>query len=251
VSQQLAADCNISSVSVETVSKVSAMKLLDLRYNKLGTVDISILRELPKLSTLYLYGNRLQCDCQLQEVWRWCEDRNILTVFWGEVPVCDSPSEVMGRWWGLLEKGQCLEGNILYYGDYKSTRYSYKSISLPITKACTDPKTDTKQHQLVSRFLKQYQVPVYAVPFIFGTTGNVILLIIIICNKDMRTLPNMYIFNLAISDIIYLTVLFSEACANRIYDAWLQGDFMCMFLPFCRLLSVCLSAYSIAVFSVK
>ena len=160
VSQQLAADCNISSVSVETVSKVSAMKLLDLRYNKLGTVDISILRELPKLATLYLYGNRLQCDCQLQEVWRWCEDRNILTVFWEEVPVCDTPSEVMGRWWGLLEKGQCLEGNILYYGDYKSTRYSYKSISLPITKACTDHKTDTKQHQLVSRFLKQYQVPV-------------------------------------------------------------------------------------------
>jgi len=58
----------------------------------------------------------------------------------------------------------------------------------------------------------------YAVPFIFGTTGNVILLITIICYKDMRTVPNMYILNLAISDTIYLTVLFSEACANRISD---------------------------------
>jgi hypothetical protein len=51
---------------------------------------------------------------------------------------------------------------------------------------------------------------VYAVPFTFGTTSNVILLIIIICDKDMRTVLNMYIINLAISDIIYLAVLFSE-----------------------------------------
>ena len=87
------------------------------------TVDIKILRALTKLSTLYLYGNPLQCDCQLQEVWRRCEDRNILTVFWREVPECDTPEEVEGMWWGLLEKGQCLEGNIEYYGDYNSTSY--------------------------------------------------------------------------------------------------------------------------------
>jgi len=52
-------------------------------------------------------------------------------------------------------------------------------------------------------FFKQYQVTVYAFPFIFGTTGNVILLIIIICNKDMRTVQIMYILNLAIRDIIF------------------------------------------------
>jgi hypothetical protein len=59
-------------------------------------------------------------------------------------------------------------------------------------------------------FLKRYQLPIYAVPFILGTTCNVILIIIIICNKDMQTVPNMYILNLATSDIIYLTILFSH-----------------------------------------
>jgi hypothetical protein len=100
-------------------------------------------------------------------------------------------------------------------------------------------------------FLRNYQAPVYAFPFILGTTGNVILLIIIICNKDMRTVPNMNILNFAISDIIYLTVLFSEAVAHKISYTWLEGDFMCTFLPFCRRLSVGLSAYSIAVLSVQ
>jgi hypothetical protein len=92
---------------------------------------------------------------------------------------------------------------------------------------------------------------VYVFPFIFGTTGNVFLLIIIIFNKDMQTVPNMYILNLVISDIIYLTVLFSKACDNKISDTWLDGKFMGTFLSFCRCLSVGLSAYSVAVLSIQ
>jgi hypothetical protein len=230
-------------VSVETF----ALEWLSLSYNYLRTVDINLLKSLPKLSELALYGNPLQCDCQLQEVWRWCEDRNIQTGYLAGVPKCDTPIEVKGMWWGVLEKGQCVEGNIQYCGDCNSTRYSNKSITVPVTD--TEPKTDTQQQGFLPRFLKQYQVPVYAVPFIFGTISNVIVVIIIICNKDMRTVPNMYILNLAISDIIYLTVLFSEACAYRISDTLLNGEFMCKFLPFCRRLSVGLSAYSVAVLS--
>ena len=100
-------ECNISSLSVETFSNVSVLEWLDLRDNNLRTVDINILKALPKLSTLFLYGNPLQCDCQLKEVWRWCEDRNIQTADRDIAPECDTPSEVKGLWWGVLEKGQC------------------------------------------------------------------------------------------------------------------------------------------------
>jgi len=64
--------------------------------------------------------------------------------------------------------------------------------------------------------LKQYQLPVYAFPIIFCTNGNIILLIIIIRNKDMRTVPNMYILNLVISDIIYVSVIFYETCHLKV-----------------------------------
>jgi hypothetical protein len=103
-----------------TVANVSALEWLDLSYNNLSSVDINILKALPKLSVLYLDGNPLQCDCQLQEVWRWYQDHNIQTVYKETVPECDIPSEVKGMWWGVLEKGQCLQGNIQYYGDYKT-----------------------------------------------------------------------------------------------------------------------------------
>jgi Leucine-rich repeat (LRR) protein len=57
--------CNVSSVSVETFAIASALKWLDLSYNYVRNLDISILKSLPSLSTLYLFGNPLQCDCQL------------------------------------------------------------------------------------------------------------------------------------------------------------------------------------------
>ena len=84
--------------------------------------------------------------------------------------------------------------------------------------------TETDMYKFFNRYydinnsvlITDYKVLLFAVPFVFGITSNFIILIIIICNKDMRTLPNMYILNLAISDMIILTFLFFYVCVNRI-----------------------------------
>ena len=248
--QRLAiSDCNAPSVLVETFSNASALKVLDLSYNNLRSVDINILKLLPNLSALYLYGNPLHCDCQLQEVWRWSQDHNIQTAYNGIAPKCYTPSEVKRIWWGVLETGQCLQGKIQYYGDYKNTSYSCTPIKDMDTLA--EIEIETLQAKKFSSSLKQYELPVSAIFLIFGTTGNIIIIMIITCNKDMRTVPNMNILNLAISDIIYLTVLFSEICANRIHVLRLGGYILCAYFSFFRRLSVGLTAYSIAVLSVQ
>jgi len=54
--------------------------------------------------------------------------RNIRSASGERQPECDTPSEVKGIWWGVLEKGQCLRDNIQYYGDYNNTSYSYSDI---------------------------------------------------------------------------------------------------------------------------
>jgi len=226
---------NFSSVSVETFANISALEWLGLSDNNLRTVDKNILKALSKLSTLYLCGNPLHCDYQLKKVWRCCKDRNMRTLYGVTEPECDTPSEVKGMSWRVLEKVKCLEGNIEFYADHNNPRHNY---------------IETKD-EYNSDFLKQYEVPEYAVPFIFGTTGNLILLIIITCNKDMRTVPDMYILNLAISDIILVTVLFFEAYANRITESRLYEDFICTYFSFCRRVSVYLPAYSVALISIQ
>jgi hypothetical protein len=204
--EQLAkSSCNARSVSIQTFANVSALRILDLSDNNLSSVDINILKALTNISTLYLHYNRLQCDCQLQEVWRWCQDHNIQTAYKEFVTECDTPSEVKGIYWGVLEKGQCLQSNIGYYGDYKNTSYS----CTPIEDMDKEYEVDTEadQGKNFSSSLKQYELPISAISFLFGLTGNIIIIVIITCNKYMRTVPNMYILNLAISDIIYVTVL--------------------------------------------
>jgi hypothetical protein len=230
--------CNISSVSVEIFANISALDSLDLSKNNVRSVDINTLKTMPKLSVLYLYDNPLQCDCQLQEVWRWCQDNDIQTAYKKIAPECDTPSDVKGLWWGVLENVQCLEGNMHYYEDYNNTRFSY---------TITDTETDQRKGiRFVNRL---YELPVVVVFFIFGITGNVILIIIITSNKDMRTVPNMYILNLAISDMIILTLLIYAACANRIPMLWVKNEFMCAFLPFFYRMANGLTTYSITVLS--
>jgi uncharacterized membrane protein len=75
------------------------------------------------------------------------------------------------------------------------------------------------------------------------------LVIIITCNKDMRTVPNLYIFNLAIIDIIYLTVLFLRALSETISITWLEGKLGCAIFGFCDRMLVGLTAYCVAVIS--
>ena len=245
---------NVSSVSNAAFANISALERLGLSYNNLRSVDINILKALRKLSAMYLYGNPLQCDCQLQEVWRWCQNHNIQTMFRGTAPKCDTPSEVRCLSWMVLEKGNCSQGKIHYNGDGINTGYNYTTTEDTDMDKHTlmymDTHIESEQNGYVFSFLKQYEVVVYAIPFIFGTTGNVILIIIIICNKDMRTVPNMYILNLAISDLTYLTGHFFEAFANKIFGKSFDGEFTCMFLQFCHRLSVGLTTYSVAVLSV-
>jgi hypothetical protein len=106
-------------------------------------------------------------------------------------------------------------------------------------------------YEYIYDFRERYDVPLFAVPFTFGTNGNVILLIIIICNKDMRTAPSMYILNLAISNLIYITVDFSQCCASMISNTWLDSYFLRTFFPFCDRVSIGMSAYSVAVLSIQ
>jgi len=245
--------CNISSVSVVTFANVSALETLNLSYNNLTSLDVNILKALRNLSVLHLHGNPLHCDCQLQEVWRWCQDHNITTAYKNIGPRCDTPRKVKGKWWGVLEEVQCLQSYINYPGDYKNTSYSYTHIEgtkkTTNTTTYNEMNTETEQGKNVFSFFRQHILSISAVFFIFGTASNVILIIIITYNKDMRTVPNMYILNVAVSDMIVLTVLFSSAFGGTIPDTWLYGKFMCTFVPFCYRMSVGLTTYSIAVFS--
>ena len=102
---------------------------------------------------------------------------------------------------------------------------------------------------MYNNFIEHFQLPVTAILFMFGTTGNVIVLIIIISNKDMRTVPNMYLLNLAISDLILLTFFFVRSCLSRIAIDPYYFIYLGTLIIFCGQFSPNLTAYSTALLS--
>jgi Leucine-rich repeat (LRR) protein len=255
-------DCNVSSILVETFANVSGLELIDLSRNHLKYIDVNILTIMPQLSTFYIYENPLQCVCQLQEVWRWCQNHSITT---GHIiqPECDSPSEVEGMWWGVLQYSQCLHDNISFHGDYNSAHYEYtdgdlvrivheymdRDHTLLLPEYTGVNKYDMPAFIKYLRFLAYVQTSVFAVLLTFGAAGNVIILIIIVCNKEMHTVPNIYILNLAISDFISLITNLPLAHIDMISENWLHSDFLCKIFEFSRRVSIGLSAYSVALLS--
>ena len=215
--------CNVSSVSVETFANVSALERLDLSSNNLRSLDLNILKSLPKLSTIYFDRNPLQCDCQLKEVWRWCQDHDIETGFpewytlFGEKVNC----------WLEFDELQCVQDNI-------SNKLEYKQ---------KHERSDDENEQRIETIKHRLELLIVFL-LIFGTTGNVIIVIIVICNKDMRTVPNMYILNLAISDMIYLTNEFIGIIEYAI-------EVNCTFIIFYFRMLIGLLAYSVTVLSIQ
>ena len=216
--------CNVSSVSVETFANVSSLEWLDLGFNNLRSIDINILKSLPKLSTIYFDGNPLQCDCQLKELWQWFQVHDIETgslewhTLFREKVSCRLE----------FDKLQCVQDNISNREEYKQ-KHKY-------------PDDENKQRY---EAIKHILEPLTLFLLIFGTTGNVIIIVIVICNKDMRTVHNMYTLNLAISDMIYLTAEIIGTFVKINYT------FVCRPFAFCLRMFLGLLGYSVAVLSIQ
>lgn len=50
----------------------------------------------------------------------------------------------------------------------------------------------------------RYEIAVYIFLGVLGILGNISTCVVIACNKSMRTVTNVYLFNLAISDLLIL-----------------------------------------------
>jgi hypothetical protein len=161
-------------------------------------------------------------------------------VFKGKVPHCVIPNQGNTLPLVVLERRHCLQDNIKNHVENEHKRQ----------------KRAEDENDLAWERCKYYKeqilVPEYAVPFVFGITSNTIILIIIICNKNMRYGTNMYILNLAISDLIMLTFLFAVALVEwRSFElSYLHTRIINLFIIFLCRLAFGLSAYFVALLSI-
>ncbi|CAK6445724.1 unnamed protein product, partial [Pipistrellus nathusii] len=89
-----------------------------------------------------------------------------------------------------------------------------------------------------------WSVDAWLVPLFFGAlmllglTGNSLVIFVICRHKQMRTVTNFYIANLAVTDVTFLLCCVPFTALLYPLPAWVLGDFMCKFVNYIQQVSV-------------
>ena len=113
-----------------------------------------------------------------------------------------------------------------------------------IEKMCDNEQLYFHEHRVQVVFFC-----LYACIFIVGVGGNLVVLYVILGNKHMRTTINLYLLNLATSDIIM-----SVFASSKLMGRWRflgHGDWMCKLTITSMALSVCMSTFTLAAIAVN
>ncbi|XP_076437837.1 prolactin-releasing peptide receptor-like [Babylonia areolata] len=79
----------------------------------------------------------------------------------------------------------------------------------------------------------------YSLIFLLGTFGNLLVVIVVLRNKAMHTITNIFITNLAVSDICMCLLSVPFTPMSFFFNSWVFGKALCHVVP----MTLCISVY--------
>ena len=76
------------------------------------------------------------------------------------------------------------------------------------------------------------QIPLYSTIFLLAVIGNSLVILTLVQNKRMRTITNVYLLNLAVSDIFIGVFCMPFTLVGTLLRDFIFGEFMCRLLPY-------------------
>ncbi|XP_067832663.1 thyrotropin-releasing hormone receptor [Heptranchias perlo] len=84
-----------------------------------------------------------------------------------------------------------------------------------------------------------------------GIMGNVMVVLVVLTTKHMRTPTNCYLVSLAIADLVVLVVAGLPNVTNTIYGSWIYGYTGCLGITYLQYLGINVSSCSITAFTIE
>lgn len=70
-------------------------------------------------------------------------------------------------------------------------------------------------------------IVLYLIVFILGLIGNFLVVFVVVRNKHMRTITNLFIVNLSVADFLVLLICLPATVLTDVTETWFMGRAMC------------------------
>ncbi|XP_060084125.1 QRFP-like peptide receptor [Ylistrum balloti] len=94
------------------------------------------------------------------------------------------------------------------------------------------------------------KISVYAIIILTALVGNLLVILVVVKNKRMRTTTNYFIVNLAVSDLMVIVWCCWVYLVDDLSEGWILGSFFCKFNSFAQVTSLIASILSLTLIAV-
>ncbi|XP_053665031.1 uncharacterized protein LOC128714177 [Anopheles marshallii] len=102
-----------------------------------------------------------------------------------------------------------------------------------------------------SSFQNHLIIPLYAIIFLLSVVGNLLVILTLAQNKRMRTVTNVYLLNLAISDLLLGVFCMPITLAGQVLRRFVFGSVMCKLIPYFQAVSVSVAVWTLVAISLE
>ncbi|XP_041357708.1 cholecystokinin receptor type A-like [Gigantopelta aegis] len=97
----------------------------------------------------------------------------------------------------------------------------------------------------------EIQIALYSIIFLLSVTGNILIIVTLIQNKRMRTVTNVFLLNLAISDLLLAVFCMPFTLVPVLLQNFIFGAVMCVMIRYLQAVSVGVSCFTLVAISME
>ena len=79
----------------------------------------------------------------------------------------------------------------------------------------------------------------YALVFVIGVTGNLLVCVAVWRNRHLRTTTNIFLVNLAVADFLVIILCLPPSYLQTMMETWFLGDAMCKIVEYYQVSRLC------------
>ncbi|XP_030381925.1 cholecystokinin receptor type A [Scaptodrosophila lebanonensis] len=101
----------------------------------------------------------------------------------------------------------------------------------------------------VSADVPIWVIPCYSIILLCAVVGNLLVVLTLVQNRRMRTITNVFLLNLAISDILLGVLCMPVTLVGTLLRHFIFGEFLCKLIQFAQAASVAVSSWTLVAIS--